>query len=109
MIARQAAVAAALLAGAGAASANQATGDMVAEGRQLAESLCAVCHLRGNVSEKSAGPQIPGFVAIAQRPGQTVDGVVAWLASVPPMMPNHHLTRDERDKLAAYILSLRGN
>jgi hypothetical protein len=27
--------------------------------------------------------------------------------SVPPMMPNHHLTQDEMFALAAYIMSLR--
>lgn len=79
----------------------------IAEGRQLAEVLCAVCHLTGNASEKAAATQVPSFRAVARRPGQTLDGIVAWLASVPPMMPNHHLTWDERDKLAAYILSLR--
>jgi cytochrome c1 len=50
---------------------------------------------------------IPGFVAVANRPGQTFDGIVLWLKSVPPMMPNHHLTQDEMFALAAYIMSLR--
>ncbi|MFZ4808954.1 MAG: c-type cytochrome [Hyphomicrobiaceae bacterium] len=78
----------------------------VAEGRQLAETLCATCHLRGNETDKTAPASIPGFRAIARRPGQSADGIVTWLLSMPPMMPNHHLTRDEMDKVAAYILSL---
>jgi len=44
----------------------------------------------------------PGFVAVANRPHQTLDGIVAWLKSVPPMMPNHNLTQDEMFALAAY-------
>ncbi len=78
----------------------------VVEGRQLALSLCATCHLRGNEAEKAGPAGIPGFRAIARRPGQSADGIVSWLLSMPPMMPNHHLTRDEMDKVAAYILSL---
>jgi cytochrome c1 len=50
---------------------------------------------------------IPDFVVVANRPGQTFDGIVSWLKSVPPMMPNHHLTQDEMFDLAAYIMSLR--
>lgn len=81
--------------------------DRIAAGRELAESLCAACHMRGNAAEKAASNSVPAFQAIARRPGQTEDGIVAWLRSVPPMMPNHHLTFDEADKLAAFILSLR--
>jgi mono/diheme cytochrome c family protein len=81
--------------------------ERIAAGRELAESLCAACHMRGNAAEKAAPNTVPAFRAIAQRPGQTEDGIVAWLRSVPPMMPNHHLTFDEADKLAAFILSLR--
>jgi hypothetical protein len=36
-----------------------------------------------------------------------LDGIVLWLKSVLPMMPNHHLTQDEVFALAAYIMSLR--
>jgi cytochrome c1 len=50
---------------------------------------------------------IPGFGAVANRPHQTLDGIVAWLKSVPTMMPNHNLTQDEIYALAAYIMSLR--
>ena len=50
---------------------------------------------------------VPGFRAIANRPNQSVEGILAWLKSVPPMMPNHHLTQDEIHDLANFILSLR--
>ena len=52
---------------------------------------------------------VPGFRAVANRPNQSVEGVVAWLKSAPTMMPNHHLTQDEMYALASFILSLRTN
>mgnify|MGYP000565365801 CR=1 FL=1 len=78
----------------------------IEKGRRLAERMCAICHLNPGQGEKTAASSIPGFAAVANRPGQTLEGIVAWLASVPPMMPNHHLSGDERVSLAAYILSL---
>lgn len=84
-----------------------AAADDVANGRELALALCAQCHLNEGQGEKQGSMGIPGFVAVASRPGQTFDGIVSWLKSVPPMMPNHHLTQDEMFDLAAYIMSLR--
>jgi len=104
-LARVALAAIALVVGSPTLSAGEA--ERIAAGRELAESLCAACHMRGNAAEKAAPGTVPAFRAIARRPGQTEDGIVAWLRSTPPMMPNHHLTYDEADKLAAFILSLR--
>jgi len=84
-----------------------AVADDTAKGRELAYALCAQCHLHEDQGEKQGAMGIPGFVAVANRPGQTFDGIVSWLKSVPPMMPNHHLTRDEMFALAGYIMSLR--
>jgi mono/diheme cytochrome c family protein len=79
----------------------------IERGRDLAERLCALCHMRGNQSEKASADAVPGFQAVARRPGQTRERIVAWLAGVPPMMPNHRLTRDEMESLAAFIETLR--
>lgn len=79
----------------------------LARGRALATKLCARCHLNPGQGEKSGPDGIPGFAAVARRPEQTRDGIVRWLRSVPPMMPDHHLTQDEMFSLAAYILSLK--
>lgn len=76
-------------------------------GRALAERLCASCHMNEGQGEKSGPHGIPGFHAVANRPQQTHADVVRWLRSVPPMMPNHHLSRDEMDDLAEFIMSLR--
>lgn len=79
----------------------------VTRGRALAERLCANCHLNPGQGEKRSPAEIPGFRAVAKRPGQSLNGIVAWLRGVPPMMPNHRLTQDEMFLLATYILSLR--
>lgn len=81
--------------------------DDVQRGQELAQTLCAQCHLNPGQGEKRGPMGVPGFTAVANRPLQTVEGVVEWLQSVPPMMPNHHLTQDEMYALAAYIMSLR--
>jgi len=82
--------------------------DQVERGRALAERLCAECHLNPGQGEKQGEMGIPGFVAVAKRPNQTIDKIVGWLQSAPPMMPDHHLTRDEMEVLADFIMSLRG-
>lgn len=76
-------------------------------GKELAEVLCAQCHLNEGQGEKQGPMGIPGFRAVANRQGQTLEGIVAWLKSVPPIMPNHHLTQDEMFEIAAFIMSLR--
>lgn len=75
-------------------------------GQELAARLCAVCHLNPGQGEKVGSAAVPGFRAVARRPGQTREGIVAWLRGVPPMMPDHKLNQDEMQALAAYILSL---
>jgi mono/diheme cytochrome c family protein len=81
--------------------------DDIAQGRELAERLCAGCHLNPGQDEKVGHAGIPGFRAVANRPGQSIEGVVAWLKSIPTMMPNHHLSQDEMFRLAHFIMSLR--
>jgi cytochrome c553 len=77
------------------------------KGRVLAVNLCAHCHMNEGQGEKRTPMEVPGFSAIANRPNQSMRGIVTWLRSVPPMMPNHHLSQDEMYDLAAFILSLR--
>ena len=81
--------------------------DEVEKGRALAERLCANCHLNEGQGEKQGSMGIPGFRAVAKRPSQTVDNILNWLKSVPPMMPNHHLSQDEMLALAVFVESLR--
>jgi len=76
-------------------------------GRQLALTLCAGCHMNPGQGEKSGPAGIPSFQAVADRPGQSLENVVTWLRSAPPMMPKHHLSNDEMFALAQFIMSLR--
>ena len=87
--------------------ADMASAQDQAKGRSLAVSLCAHCHMNEGQGEKRNPMEVPGFRAIADRPDQSMRGIVTWLRSVPPMMPNHHLSQDEMYDLAAFILSLR--
>lgn len=81
--------------------------DEIARGEELAKRMCAVCHLNPGQGDKTGPSSVPGFVAVAKRPGQTLDGIISWLRSTPSMMPDHHLSQDEMEALAFYILSLR--
>ena len=80
--------------------------DDIEKGRALAERLCARCHMVPGQGEKRSANEIPGFAAVARRRNQTPDGIVVWLRSTPPMMPNHHLSQDEMYALAAFIMTL---
>ena len=102
-----AAAAALVYFGAGVGPAGAGADADVAQGRQLATTLCAGCHLNEGQGEKQGPMGVPGFAAVANRPDQTFGGIVRWLKAVPPMMPDHHLTLDEIDALAAFIMSLR--
>jgi|LNFM01.2.fsa_nt_gb mono/diheme cytochrome c family protein len=77
------------------------------KGRALAQSLCANCHMQPGQGEKHGPMGLPSFAAIAKRPGQDHETIVKWLRSRPSMMPDHHLTWDEADALAEFIMSLR--
>jgi len=79
----------------------------VEQGRELAERLCADCHMQPGQGEKSGHSGIPSFRAVANRPGQSVDGIASWLKIAPPTMPNHHLSQEEKAWLAAFIMSLQ--
>ncbi len=93
---------------AGVLAGTQARADEETErGRELAEKLCAVCHLNPGQGDKTGPGTIPGFAAVAKRPDQTLEGIMDWLRSVPPMMPDHHLSQDEMEAIAFYILSLQ--
>jgi cytochrome c len=90
-------------------SAAFAGADDVEKGRELAERLCASCHMQPGQGEKSNHSQIPSFRAVANRPGQSVDGIASWLKIAPPTMPNHHLSHEEKRLLANFIMSLRAS
>ena len=75
-------------------------------GRVLAQRLCAQCHMNEGQGEGASPAGIPGFAAVAGRPGQTAEGIERWLRSVPTSMPNHHLSQQEMSDLATFIMTL---
>jgi cytochrome c len=96
-----------LIAAAVPGSAALAGADDIEKGRELAGRLCASRHMQPGQGEKSDHSQIPSFRAVANRPGQSVDGIASWLKIAPPTMPNHHLSQEEKRLLANFIMSLR--
>jgi len=76
------------------------------KGAVFAISVCAQCHaVRSEF--RSPNPMAPSFSSVATWPGMTDRAVRVWLQSSHPSMPNFILTRDERNDVAAYIMSLK--
>jgi mono/diheme cytochrome c family protein len=78
-----------------------------AEGRRLAEQWCANCH---RIAPDGPGPvsdAVPSFMAIAARPGRTVETTSVFLRTPHASMPDHGLTLRQSQDLAAYVLSQR--
>ena len=79
----------------------------IEHGNRLARTLCTTCHLIGEPTEHPVPADVPSFIGIANRQGQTLDHLSSWLADPHPPMPNLNLTRKEVRDLAGYIFSLR--
>jgi mono/diheme cytochrome c family protein len=95
-----------LLAAAATPSSSQNLGD-VAAGHKLAETWCSSCHVVGAPHGAVVSNGAPTFTAIAADKSVTVLSLRAFLQTPHARMPDLHLTRDEVDDLASYILSLR--
>lgn len=81
----------------------------VKAGQVLAEKWCANCHAIGQESQSAATDAAPTFVAIANRPDVSEEGLRAFLAEPHlPAMKGIVLPRLEIADLAAYLMSLRG-
>jgi mono/diheme cytochrome c family protein len=74
-------------------------------GRALAEAWCTSCHVVA--PEASGGDLGPAFETVANREGQTLGGITAWLFEPHPPMPDLQLSPADFRDLAAYIMSLR--
>ena len=79
----------------------------VKKGAALAQSTCAQCHAVRSGQSRSPNPMAPSFTSVASWPGMTDRALRVWLQSSHPTMPNFILTRDERNDVVAYILSLK--
>ena len=84
----------------------QEIGDAAA-GRRLAETWCSSCHLVTASPGGAVSNGAPTFAAIADMKSTTVLSLRAFLQTPHARMPDLHLSRDEIDDLAGYILGLR--
>ena len=75
-------------------------------GKVLAERVCSGCHLVSD-SQTSAVVDVPTFVEIANKPGQTRGAVMARIIIPKHPMPVIPITKLELNNLSAYIMSLR--
>lgn len=77
-------------------------------GKQIAEKLCVGCHIVGAEAAGSSVPaDVPSFVSIASKPGQTAQSIAGAIVVPHPPMPQIQLTREEIGDVAAYILTLK--
>lgn len=78
-----------------------------AEGRRLAEQWCASCHRIAPGGPGPATDAVPGFAAIAGRPGRTPEAIATFLRTPHAGMPDHGLTLRQAQDIAAYLLVQR--
>lgn len=80
----------------------------VAQGQALARTLCSNCHIVGPGETPTVlNADIPSFMAIAAKDGQSADKIKAWVLNPHPAMPQVQLTKTELNAIAAYIMSLK--
>jgi mono/diheme cytochrome c family protein len=80
----------------------------VTAGRVLAKGWCAHCHIVSEDQRFAPAAGVPTFFAVANDPATTETALRVFLATPHMRMPDFMLTRQETDKIVAYILSLRG-
>ena len=77
------------------------------EGHRLATAWCSNCHVVDPQAQSGTSTGAPTFSAIAQMKSVTPMGLSVFLQTPHWRMPDLHLSREEKDDLIAYILSLR--
>jgi mono/diheme cytochrome c family protein len=75
-------------------------------GRTLAETWCASCHLV-SAEQKSTTTEAPPFASISRRSASELDRLPAFLAAPHPPMPAISLSGTEIRDLVAYVTSLK--
>jgi mono/diheme cytochrome c family protein len=89
---------------------------VVAQGRDIAEHVCSVCHVVSSEAAPSPllRPPAPAFDELASRPDMSVERIRRFLAtthwdlkSTPRGMPDPMLEDEQRVAVARYLMSLR--
>jgi mono/diheme cytochrome c family protein len=85
------------------------TARLVAEGRRLAETMCAGCHAIG-VEGDSRQPIAPPFRELSERYpiNQLEEAFGEGILVGHPMMPTYQFSEAQIDALIAYIQSIQG-
>ena len=78
----------------------------VARGHELAERICANCHVI-DASASGSWTNAPSFQSIANQPGITRARIADYVKKLPLHMPVKDYTQAELNDVASYILSLR--
>ena len=78
-------------------------------GGAFAEKVCAECHTVTADGGPSPYRYAPRLADVAKQPSTTAISLRVFLRSTHDRMPDLVLTTEERDKLIAYILSLKTN
>jgi mono/diheme cytochrome c family protein len=81
--------------------------DDVRHGREIAQTICAACHVVAKGQLVSPNSEAPPFPVLAATPGMTTIALTAALLTSHRQMPNIILQPDERRDVIAYILSLK--
>jgi mono/diheme cytochrome c family protein len=77
------------------------------KGRELADSLCSVCHSVGPEVGPTVVAEVPSFRSIANRPDQSSDRLAVAIILPHPAMPSVSFSNQELRDIIAYILSLK--
>ncbi|MEZ5930938.1 MAG: cytochrome c [Alphaproteobacteria bacterium] len=88
------------------AMADELLGDAMA-GLQLANEVCATCHMVAPGREPKTDVDAPAFPDLADTPEVTALSLRVFLQTPHQRMPDLRLTPDETDDVIAYILSLK--
>ena len=80
----------------------------VTRGRNLADRLCAGCHITSSTSGATAtNADVPSFAAIAKRADMSAERLAGRIIVPHPAMPNTQLTVAELRDIIAYIQTMR--
>jgi mono/diheme cytochrome c family protein len=88
-------------------TAAQAQGRDPRRGLTLAMEACARCHRVSPEQRHPGEPGIPSFMRMAADPQHTRESLLYFMGIPHFEMPPPVLTREEREHVVAYILSLR--
>jgi mono/diheme cytochrome c family protein len=79
----------------------------VGHGREIAQTICAACHVVAKGQLVLPNSEAPPFPVLAATPGMTTIALTAALLTSHRLMPNIVLQPDERRDVIAYILTLK--